>query len=472
MQAFTDPPKFSGGAVGKDGLAEYRNLGFVSQETGGDDHISRTLDFGFADFSTSRALLVLSEYPEFEAEQEALVSRARELAERSDKAYQSMFDARRGLMVARSVHGRNNNNNNWFNDVGWGNGYMEGNAWHHSFPPYALKGLINLHGGQDKLLKKLHDLLARSSDFGHGSYRFEIHEMTEMRAGAMGQYAHNNQPSHHLLYLFAQLGEGKTTQKWVRDVMERAYGEDFYAGDEDNGEQGAWFVLSSLGLYVTTPGTVEYVIGSPLFQHVKIFRANAGASYDRYDISKGGIVRAVYDPFNNTSVSSKSDCEDFEILAPDTNIHNVFVNSVYINDVELKGFVIEDSHLQECGGKLTFVMEKSQQEVIDNASSASVDLLDLPDSIKRVIDEKDEKIAELEERLKHVQLAGESSTRSLIHSPTFTRFNTHSLAYLLTYLLTCSLTHSLTHSHLLWHHIQYMMMTCSSTSCFIAFFKK
>ena len=70
-----------------------------------------------------------------------------------------------------------------------------------------------------------------------GSYNQEIHEMTEMRALAMGQYGHNNQPSHHILYLFAVLGDPATTQSAVRTVMERAYGRDFYAGDEDNGEQ-------------------------------------------------------------------------------------------------------------------------------------------------------------------------------------------------------------------------------------------
>jgi hypothetical protein len=81
------------------------------------------------------------------------------------------------------------------------------------------------------LLLKLHRMLERKSDFGYGSYRFEIHEMTEFRAGAMGLYGHNNQPSHHILYLFSLLGEQKTTQKFVREVINRAYGVDFYAGD-------------------------------------------------------------------------------------------------------------------------------------------------------------------------------------------------------------------------------------------------
>jgi putative alpha-1,2-mannosidase len=97
--------------------------------------------------------------------------------------------------------------------------------------------LVDLYGSKQELLAKLHQLLVIPSSFRVGSYNQEIHEMTEMRALAMGQYGHNNQPSHHILYLFALLGDAATTQSSVRQVMERAYGRDFYAGDEDNGEQ-------------------------------------------------------------------------------------------------------------------------------------------------------------------------------------------------------------------------------------------
>ena len=138
--------------------------------------------------------------------------------------------------------------------------------------------------------------------------------MTEMRAGAMGQYGHNNQPSHHLLYLFAQLGDAHTTQRYVREVMRRAYGTDFYAGDEDNGEMGAWFVLSALGLYVTTPSTKEYVLGSPIFPKVRIFRGGKKESkevggkdgkYMRYDVVRG-LQERYYQPFRRISLNLKS----------------------------------------------------------------------------------------------------------------------------------------------------------------------
>ena len=131
---------------------------------------------------------------------------------------------------------------------------------------------MRLHGGNYKLINKLHEMILGPSAFNPGSYGQQIHEMTEFRAGAMGQYGHNNQPCHHILWLFAQLGERASTEKYVRQVQERAYGIDFFAGDEDNGEQGAWFVLSALGLFSTTPGTPDLVLGSPLFRHVAINR--------------------------------------------------------------------------------------------------------------------------------------------------------------------------------------------------------
>jgi hypothetical protein len=141
----------------------------------------------------------------------------------------------------------------------------------------------------------------------------------------MGQYSHNNQPCHHILYLFALLGDRATTEVNVRKVMNKAYGPDFYAGDEDNGEQGAWFVLSALGLYVTTPGTTDYVLGSPLFTHVHILRADGMTTLD--------------------------------ILAPNTNEQNVRVKKVMVNGNLINGPTVTDALLQSRNCVVEFDME-------------------------------------------------------------------------------------------------------------------
>jgi len=110
-----------------------------------------------------------------------------------------------------------------------------------------------------------------------------------MRAFAMGQYGHNNQPVHHILWLLSALDENKPEcsgqpgrgtfcprrfgEDAIHKVLEKAYGLDFFAGDEDNGEMGAWYVLSALGLYEPAPGTKHgYALGSPLFRKVDIYR--------------------------------------------------------------------------------------------------------------------------------------------------------------------------------------------------------
>jgi hypothetical protein len=103
--------------------------------------------------------------------------------------------------------------------------------------------------------------------------------MTEARAIGLGQYAHNNQPAHHLLFLFALLGDRETTEVTVRYILRHSYGPDFYCGDEDNGEMASWYVLSALGLYPVVLGTPDYVLVSPIFKHVRVYRV------DGYDSS-------------------------------------------------------------------------------------------------------------------------------------------------------------------------------------------
>jgi predicted alpha-1,2-mannosidase len=100
-----------------------------------------------------------------------------------------------------------------------------------------------------------------------GWYGSVIHEMKEMQLADMGQYAHGNKPIQHLPYLYSYAGAPWKTQYWVRQIMNRLYnsGPQGFPGDEDQGGMSAWYVLSAMGLYAVTPGTNQYVIGSPLF---------------------------------------------------------------------------------------------------------------------------------------------------------------------------------------------------------------
>jgi predicted alpha-1,2-mannosidase len=99
-----------------------------------------------------------------------------------------------------------------------------------------------------------------------------IHEIREMQIMNMGNYAHGNQPIQHMIYLYNYAGQPWKTQFRVREVLDKLYNytPDGYCGDEDNGQTSAWYVFSALGFYPVTPGTDQYVFGSPLFNKVTL----------------------------------------------------------------------------------------------------------------------------------------------------------------------------------------------------------
>ena len=119
-------------------------------------------------------------------------------------------------------------------------------------------------------IKALDAMLSVPPIFHVGVYGVEIHEMSEMAAVPFGQYAQSNQPSHHLLYLFAHAGRPDRLQFWARRVMAELYTPDIFPGDEDTGSMAAWYILSSLGLYQVCPGVPEYTFGSPLFPNATV----------------------------------------------------------------------------------------------------------------------------------------------------------------------------------------------------------
>jgi len=344
--AFTDPPQTSAGAVGKEGLTRYKSLGFLPNDPGGHDVVSRTLDYGFSDFATGEAYSKMSKEGKGLSVKD-LSGKASQLSARAIKAHNALFSRDFGLMVPKDSSGRLGH----INALAWGNGYTEGNAWHHSFPPYALTELSRLHGSPAKLADKIRAMLKMPSNFNPGSYGNEIHEMTEARAFAMGQYMHNNQPVHHILYIFAMLGFPKETASNVRQVLDRGYGLDFYAGDEDNGEQGAWFVLSSLGLFSLVPGTTDYVLGTPLFKHVTIARApieslNTAASLYTKDFKSIG-----------TGVPSKLNERSLHIIAKGTSETGISWDGIILDDKVVDGVTVSDIDLQNSASVLRFVME-------------------------------------------------------------------------------------------------------------------
>jgi predicted alpha-1,2-mannosidase len=187
-----------------------------------------------------------------------------------------VFDPSVGFMRGRFADG------SWvtpFNPFAWDTrAYVEGSAWQYSWAvQHDPAGLIALHGGPAKFVRKLDSLFTTPAHFVNAGYPYEIHEMTEMAAIDFGQYAHSNQPVHHVLALYAAAGQPWKMQYWARRVMNELYdsGVNGFCGDEDNGSMSSWYVLNALGLMPLCPGYPSFVLGSPLFTK-SVVHLNAG----------------------------------------------------------------------------------------------------------------------------------------------------------------------------------------------------
>ncbi|WDF80019.1 GH92 family glycosyl hydrolase [Mucilaginibacter sp. KACC 22773] len=188
--------------------------------------------------------------------------------------YKNLFDPKTRFMRAKDAKG------NWiepFDPMDWGGPYTEGNAWHWTWSVFQdVQGLINLMGGDKNFTDKIDSVFTEPGTIKVGGYGQVIHEMTEMAAFKMGQYAQGNEPIHHLLYLYNYADQPWKAQQHLREVMDKMYnaGENGYPGDEDEGQMSSWYVLSAAGIYSVCPGTDEYVIGSPAFKKMTISLEN------------------------------------------------------------------------------------------------------------------------------------------------------------------------------------------------------
>ena len=166
-----------------------------------------------------------------------------------------------------------------FDPYAWRYEWTEGNAWHYRMAPmHDGAGLVGLFGGRNNLEQGLDEILAASPHFAVGGYGTVIHEMAEAQyigQKGFGQLAIGNEPIHHVLHMYAYAGRPSKTQYWVRRVLGQLFEPGYtngygYPGDEDTGQMSAWYVLNAMGFYSVAPGQGEYIVGSPLFEAVKI----------------------------------------------------------------------------------------------------------------------------------------------------------------------------------------------------------
>ena len=139
--------------------------------------------------------------------------------------------------------------------------YCEGNAWQYTWlVPHDVHGLVDLFGNEKTFIAKLDSLFTVEGDMGE--------EASPDVTGLIGQYAHGNEPSHHIIYMYNYVGQPWKAAKLIRQVLRELYRNDLdgLSGNEDVGQMSAWYVLSSIGLYQEEPAGGKYIIGSPLFK--------------------------------------------------------------------------------------------------------------------------------------------------------------------------------------------------------------
>lgn len=181
------------------------------------------------------------------------------------RSYKHYFDPKTGFVRGLSSDGKFHEPFNPFKSVHTADDYTEGNAWQYTWlVPHDVHGLVGLFGGEKKFVEKLDSLFIVTGDLGA--------EASPDISGLIGQYAHGNEPSHHILYMYNYVGQPWKGAKLLRQVMKELYFNDFdgLSGNEDVGQMSAWYVLSSLGLYQVEPAGGKFVIGSPLFDEAVV----------------------------------------------------------------------------------------------------------------------------------------------------------------------------------------------------------
>lgn len=243
---------------GKGGMEDYLRLGYVPARRT-EYWVSMTLDYAYNDWSVAQVAKRMGKTDDYQA-----------LMKRSQN-YKNLWDPTTGFMRSKDEFGNWTERN--FDEYAWGGPYAESGPWQSSWGvQHDVLGLADLTGGPVAFGKRLDDLFTHSPIFKTGAYNGVIHEMIEFVAVGMGQYGACNQPSFHLPYLYAAIGQPWKTEYWTRRACRELFNAtpDGYSGDDDNGSNSSWYLLSSIGIYSLTPGHPSYVLTSPEFDSVKI----------------------------------------------------------------------------------------------------------------------------------------------------------------------------------------------------------
>jgi len=228
----------------------YNNLGFVPadiERTGGS--VAIVMEYAYNDWCLAEMAKILGKDEDYL------------LYQQRAQFYKNMFDSSTRFMRPK------NRDYSWvkpFDPAEPSGHYVEGNAFQYSaFVPQDVNGLINLMGGDKKFVAWLDTLFTHQSEFDRNVVD---------AGGLIGQYAHGNEPSHQIAYMYNYAGAAPKTQKFVREILNTLYDDtpEGLSGNEDCGQISGWYIMSAMGFYPVLPGDPMYVIGTPIFDKVTI----------------------------------------------------------------------------------------------------------------------------------------------------------------------------------------------------------
>ncbi len=230
------------------GLEAYKKQGFISMD---DEHesVSKTLEYAYDDWCIAQMALIVNKQEDYDY-----------FMKRS-QSWKNVFNRKLGFMRPK----KNGGWDNPFDPREINNNFTEGNSWQYSFfVPQDIPGMIEAYGGAAKFETKL-DEMFNSESKTTGREQADV-------TGLIGQYAHGNEPSHHMAYLYNYVGKPEKTTEKVHFILDNFYknAPDGLIGNEDCGQMSAWYVLSAMGIYAVTPGNSEWTTTKPYFERIKV----------------------------------------------------------------------------------------------------------------------------------------------------------------------------------------------------------
>ena len=289
------------------GIGSYKKNGYIpynvtDKYNSENWSLSRTLEYAFDDFCIAEM-----------AQKMGKTDIANEYYKRSQN-YRNVFNPATGFMQPIDDKGVFQPN---FNPDEYTAHICESNAWHYFWSvQHDIKGLVSLTGGQEKFAAKLDSMFTYIPTGNE--------ELPIFSTGMIGQYAHGNEPSHHVIYLYNKVRQPWKAQKYAAQVMHELY---FNApaglcGNEDCGQMSAWYVFSAMGFYPVNPVSGEYEIGTPLFPEMRL------------NLSNG---------------------KTFTVLAPNVSRENIYIQSVTVNGQHYDKSYITHQQIMD-GATVEFVM--------------------------------------------------------------------------------------------------------------------